>query len=199
VRPIACSKGNEVKKKSQNAILNNLQAEKTGTRAHGEKIMVGVQTRKLLKGSVRDSMAVTLPAGWVRFHELVNGGRLVAVEAYETELGLVVRPAKTVTDGVLKWPDNERRPLMSRLEVKLSKRYSPRMGLDDNGQPCQIHWSRVYRSGKTSTVMTVPKQWIQRVQLQHDKALHRLMVVDFGQNLLLVPRFLNLPNKRRSS
>lgn len=185
--------------KSQNAYLNASQTEKTRTRTHRGKSMVGVQTRKLLKGSVRDSLAVTLPAAWVRFHELVNGGRLVAVEAYETELGLMVRPAKTVTDGVLKWPDNERRPLMSRLEVKLSKRYSPRMGLDDNGQPCQIHWSRVYRSGRISTVMTVPKQWIQRLQLRNDKRLYLLTVVDFGQNLLLVPRFLNLPNKRRSS
>ena len=159
--------------------------------------MVGVVTRKLLKVSGHGSLMVCLPRSWVRFVELVNGGRLAAVESYESELGLVVRPARTVPEGDRERSDVGPRPLIKRSETKLWRRNSPRLVRDDQGTFRQVHWLRVYRSGGISSLAELPREWIQRKQFESGKRMYYVTVFDDGPNLVVVPQWLNLPLRER--
>jgi len=139
-------------------------------------------------------LVTTLPIGWVNYVETKYNDTLKVVEVYEKDDCLVIQPAFS---RQAQYHDEDREgPFMGKREYRPYK-YKPlrRIGTqvqDSEGHVTLGHLRKVYRSGRKSRVVSLPREWVMKHQKRVKEDLHRVDIT-VRDELWLKPHFHNSP------
>ena len=153
--------------------------------------ITAIVTRRVQKKHPIGEYAVSLPIGWVRYIELKYRDHLDVVEMYVKGEELVIQLAPFRALG---YRDEGRGgKLMKRAEYLRLNGDHKRLVMDDKGEFVSGDLKKIYRSGKTSRVVSLSEDWV-RTQQQRVHKEFRSVAITITNRLWINPYFPNIPH-----